>query len=136
MLFTGDALIPSEWYPTTLGVFQDATKYIQSLSRLSEMEIDTLCPGHGKLRQGSEIEKEFKTHIDRYNKLEETIPKVLKDTNGMSLWEIYAEVANLVLEPGEHVPGIGGLLTLRGFLNKLSFKGKIVQEKGTIWKGI
>ena len=54
----------------------------------------------------------------------------------MSLWEIYAEVANQVLEPGEHVPGIGGLLTLRGFLNKLSFKGKIVQEKGTIWKGI
>jgi len=34
-LFTGDALIPSEWYPTTLGVFQDATKYIQSLTRLT-----------------------------------------------------------------------------------------------------
>jgi hydroxyacylglutathione hydrolase len=134
MMFTGDALIPSEWYPNTLGVFQDAVKYIQSLTRLSEMEIDTLCPGHGKIRQGSELEKEFKVHFDRYYKIEETIPKVLKDSESMSLWEIFDKVADQVLEPGEHVPGIGGLVTLKGFLNKLSFEGKIVQEKGTFWR--
>lgn len=104
-LFTGDALIPREWYPTTLGVFQDATKYIQSLTRLSEMKIDTLCPGHGKVRQGLEIEKEFIAHFDRYSKIEETISKVLKDSKGMSLWEIFSAVADQILEPGEHVPG-------------------------------
>jgi glyoxylase-like metal-dependent hydrolase (beta-lactamase superfamily II) len=132
-LFTGDALVPREWYSWTLGVFQDATKYIQSLTRLSEMEIDTLCPGHGKIRKGSEIDKEFKAHFDRYYKLEETIPKVL-GSDGMSLWEIFGEVADQVLGPGEHVPGIGGLVTLKGFLNKLSFEGKIVQEKGSFWR--
>jgi glyoxylase-like metal-dependent hydrolase (beta-lactamase superfamily II) len=135
MMFTGDALIPSEWYPTTLGVFQDATKYIQSLTRLSKMEIDTLCPGHGKIRQGPEVEKEFKSHFDRYYKLEETLPKVL-GSERMSLWEIFYKVADQVLEPGEHVPGIGALVTLKGFLHKLSFEGQIVQEKGSFWKTI
>ena len=133
-LFTGDALIPSEWYPTTLGVFQDATKYIQSLTRLSEMKIDTLCPGHGKVRQGLEIEKEFIAHFDRYSKIEETILKVLKDSEGMSLWEIFSAVADQILEPGEHVPGIGALVTLKGFLNKMSFEDRIVQEKGSLWR--
>jgi glyoxylase-like metal-dependent hydrolase (beta-lactamase superfamily II) len=131
MMFTGDALIPKEWYPTTLVVFQDAVKYIQSLTRLSEMEIDTLCPGHGKVRQGSEIMWEFKAHFDRYSKIEETIPFVLKDSESMSLWKIFDKVADKVLESGEHVPGIGALVTLKGFLNKLSFEGNIVQEKGS-----
>jgi hydroxyacylglutathione hydrolase len=133
-LFTGDALIPREWYPTTLGVFQDATKYIQSLTRLSEMKIDKLCPGHGKVRQGLEIEKEFIAHFDRYSKIEETISKVLKDSEGMSLWEIFSAVADQILEPGEHVPGIGALVTLKGFLNKMSFEDRIVQEKGSLWR--
>ena len=134
MMFTGDALIPSEWYPNTIAVFQDATKYIQSLTRLSEMEINTLCPGHGKIRQGSEVEKEFKVHFDRYYKIEAKIPEILSHSTGMTLWEIHTELANHILQPGDHAPGIGGLVSVKGFLNKLSFEGKIIQEKGSTWK--
>ena len=68
--------------------------------------------------------------------LEETMLKVLKDSDSKSLWEIYSEVGDQVLVPGEYVMGIGELVTLKGLLNKLSFEGKIVQEKGTFWKGL
>jgi len=98
------------------------------------MKIDTLCLGNGKVRQGLEIEKEFIAHFDRYSKIEETISKVLKDSEGMSLWEIFSAVADQILEPGEHVPGIGALVTLKGFLNKMSFEDRIVQEKGSLWR--
>ena len=133
-MFTGDALIPSEWYPTTIGVFQDATKYIESLKRLQELEIDTLCPGHEPIRQGLDVQKEFKIHIDRYYEIESKILQILAVSEGMTLWEIFYELANRLLSPGDHEPGIGAVVTLRGFLNKLCFEGKIVQENGSMWR--
>jgi hypothetical protein len=36
--------------------------------------------------------------------------------------------------PSIGVSGIGGLVTLRGFLNKLSYEDKILQEKGAFWR--
>ena len=45
-VFSGDVLIPSLQLPNTLGVIQDATKQMQSMKRLSEMNIRALCQGH------------------------------------------------------------------------------------------
>jgi len=133
MMFTGDALIPSEWYSTTIGVFQDAAKYIQSLERLSEMEIDTLCPGHEPLREGVRVQDEFQVHFDRYYEIEKNLMHILSGSGCMGLWEIFYELARR-LSPDDQEPGIGGLVTLRGFLNKLCYEGKLVQENGTSWK--
>ena len=42
---------------------------------------------------------------------------------------IFSAVVDQILEPGEHFPFISALVTLKGFLNKMSFEDKIVQEK-------
>ena len=136
MLFTGDALIPSEWYSTMIGVFQDATKYIQSLEKISKMDVNTLCPGHEPIRERSEVQREIKTHIERYLDIERNLIQILSESGGMTLWEIYRQLADKLLAPGNHAPGIGGLMTLRGFLNKLSFEGKIAQDNGSTWRGV
>jgi len=133
-MFTGDVLIPSNWFPTTLGVFQDATKHIQSLKRLSEMDIRVLCPGHEPILQGADVQKEFQLHFDRYYEIEKRIPQILSASDGMSLWEIFHRLADEILPPGKHEPGIGSICTIRGFLNKLCFEGKIIQENGSIWR--
>jgi len=133
MMFTGDALIPSEWYSTMIGVFQDATKYIQSLERLSKMEIDMLCPGHEPIRVGVQVQNEFKVHVDRYYEIEKNLMHILSDSDGMDLYEIFCEIAKR-LSLDDQESGIGGLGTLRGFLNKLCFEEKLVQEKSTTWK--
>lgn len=88
-MFTGDVLIPSDWFSTWLGVFQDATKHIQSLNRLSEMEIEILCPGHAPIRRGADVQKEFQLHFERYYEIQRWIPEILSDSDGMSLWEIH-----------------------------------------------
>jgi hydroxyacylglutathione hydrolase len=134
-IFTGDALVPSHVYCTMLGIFQDATNYIQSLEHLSRLNVETICPGHAPILRGKEIKKELQIHFDRYHLLEKTLPEIL-NTDGMTLWEVYYELANRVLGSGEHNPGIGSLATVRGFLNKLSAEGKILQVSGSRWKPV
>lgn len=134
-IFTGDALVPSHVYQTTLGIFQDAVNYIQSLEHLSKLDVETICPGHAPILRGKDIEKEFQIHFDRYYLLEKTIPEIL-NSNGMTLWEIFYELASRILGPGTHSPGIGSLMTVRGFLNKLCLEGKILQVDGSKWKSV
>lgn len=134
MMFTGDALIPSEWYSTMIGVFQDATKYIQSLVKISKIDVSALCPGHEPIREGSDVQSEIKTHFERYHEIERNLIQILSESNGLTLWETYFKIADRLMAPGDHVPGIGGLMTLRGFLNKLSFEGKISQDNGSTWR--
>lgn len=133
-MFTGDVLIPSDWFSTMIGVFQDATKHIQSLKRLSEKDIEVLCPGHAPIRRGAGVQKEFQLHFDRYYEIEKWIPEILSDSDGMSLWEIHHRLADEILPPGIHEPGIGAVCTVRGFLNKLCFEGEIIQENGSMWR--
>ena len=134
IMFSGDVLIPSQFLPITLGVFLDAAKQIQSMKRLSELNIRVLCPGHEPILQGADVQKEFQLHFDRYYEIEKKIPQILSASDGMSLWEICHRLADEILPPGEHELGIGSIPTIRGFLNKLCFEGKIIQEKGSNWR--
>lgn len=137
-MFTGDVLVPSDLLSTWLSVFQDATKQIQSLKRLSEIDIEVLCPGHAPIREGADVQKEFQLHFDRYYEIEKRIPQVLLDSDGMSLWEVFHRLADDILPSG--IPGPiaqwGSIFTVRGFLNKLCFEGKIIQEKGSMWRAV
>ena len=134
-IFTGDALVPSHVYSTMLGIFQDAVSYIQSLEHLSKLNVKTICPGHAPILRGKEIEREFQIHFDRYYLIEKTIQEIL-NPNGSTLWEIFHELANRVLGPGPHSPGIGSLATVHGFLNKLCVEGKIMQIDGSKWRTV
>ena len=134
IMFSGDVLIPSQFLPITLGVFLDAAKQIQSMKRLFEMNVRVLCPGHEPILQGADVHKEFQLHFDRYYEIEKKIPQILSASDGMSLWEICHRLADEILPPGEHELGIGSIPTIRGFLNKLCFEGKIIQEKGSNWR--
>ena len=133
-MFTGDVLIPNHWYQMLLGVFQDATKHIQSMKLLSEMEIDTLCPGHEPVLRGSAVQNEFQIHFDRYYEIESSLTDILSDSKGMTLWEIYYALSERIMGPGEYQPGIGAIAMIRGFLNKLCFEGIIVHEEGSKWR--
>ena len=133
-MFTGDVLIPNHWYQMMLGVFQDATKHIQSMKLLSEMEIDTLCPGHEPVLRGSAVQNEFQIHFDRYYEIESSLTDILSDSKGMTLWEIYYALSERIMGSGEYQPGFGAIATIRGFLNKLCFEGIIVHEEGSKWR--
>ncbi len=133
-MFTGDVLTPSDWFSTMIGVYQDATKHIQSLKQLSEMDIEVLCPGHEPIRRGADVQKEFQFHFERYYDIESKIPEILSNSDGMTQWEIFYALADRILVKGEHQPGIGAIATVRGFLNKLCYEGKIRQIQGSMWR--
>jgi glyoxylase-like metal-dependent hydrolase (beta-lactamase superfamily II) len=132
-LFTGDVLIPNHWYKMMLGVFQDASKHIQSMKLLSEMDIQMLCPGHEPVLLGSDIEKEFNIHFNRYYEIQSGIIEILSGSKNMTLWEIFYELSERIIGPGDYQPGIGTTATIRGFLNKLCYEGTIVQKNGSTW---
>jgi len=91
-LFSGDVLIPSDWFPRRLGVIHDAYTHLRSLESLSNMDIEVLCPGHEPIRRGSEVEREFSLHFKRFNEIESSVLNVITESDALSLSEITERV--------------------------------------------
>lgn len=133
-LFSGDVLIPSDWFPRRLGVIQDAHTHLRSLERLSNMDIKVLCPGHEPIHRDSEVEREFTLHFKRFDEIESSVLNVMTESDALSLSEITERVAEQVLSAEKFEESLSDLVTIRGFLYKLCYEGKLIQERGPLWK--
>jgi len=136
VLFSGDAIIPSDWFSNMLGVIFDARSHLRSLERLSKMDVEVLCPGHKPMRRGAEVGRELSRHIDRYNEIESNVIEIVTESDGFSLSETTEGVVERVLSPDVYEESVTALMTVRAFLHKLCFEGKLVQEKGPVWRAL
>ena len=134
-LFTGDAVQGAEQFlPGWLGLIVDARSYWTSLQRLSEMEVALFLPGHYDIRRGSEAKKDVYSSIVRFEVIESGILQILREEEGLSLSEIKDRIVERVLGARREEDSDVELYSVHAYVQKLCYEGKLMQEKGLVWR--
>ena len=130
VLFSGDAFTPTVNFDTWLGFVVDSRSYLETLMRLSNLEVSTLFPAHEAIRSGGEVAVEARRQLDRFNRIESEILSILARSEWNMLNEVADEVVRRVLVGRSDAASFTELATVHSCLGKLIFDGKAKLVKG------
>ena len=134
-LFTGDAIQGAEKFlPGWIGLVVDARSYWASLQRLSEMEVELFLPAHYDIRRGAEAKKDISSSIKRFKVIESGILQILRKEGGLPLSEIKDRIVERVLGARREEDSDIELYSVHAYVQKLCYEGKLMQEKGLVWR--
>jgi len=130
-LYTGDTFVfMLGWF----GLIVDGVSYWSSIHRIAEMEVDLFLPAHGETRQGPDAKSEIQACIERFRQAEGIVLDVLREHDGLHLAEVKDLAAERMIGGKRTSDADQELYTTNALLQKLSYDGKAIQEKGLIWR--
>jgi glyoxylase-like metal-dependent hydrolase (beta-lactamase superfamily II) len=120
VLFCGDTVLGqgSVFIPPGGG---SLGRYLESLERLRELELEALCPGHGPVvwEPREKLTEYIEHRLDRERRLLAALTRGVRDRDGL-LDEVWAD-APAVLRPA-------AALTLEAHLDKLEREGRLPED--------
>jgi hydroxyacylglutathione hydrolase len=129
-LFSGDAFTPTVNFDTWLGFVVDSRSYLETLMRLSNLDVNTLFPAHEAIRSGGEVAVEARRQLERFNRIESEILSVLARSEWNMLNEVADEVVRRVLVGRSDAASFTEVATVHSCLGKLIYEGKVKLVKG------
>lgn len=136
-LVTGDAVQGAEKFlPGWFGLVVDARSYWASLQRLSEMEVEVFLPAHYDVRRGLEAKKDIYSSMERFKVIESGILEILGEEEGLPLSEIKDRIVERVLGARRGEDSDVELYSVHAYVQKLCYEGKLIQEKGLVWRKV
>lgn len=130
VLFSGDAFTPTVNFDTWLGYVVDSRSYLETLMRLSNLEVNTLLPAHEAMRSGGDVAIEVKRQLDRSMKIEKEVLSILARSEWNVLNEIADEVVRRLLVGRSDEASFTEVSTVHSYIEKLIYEGKVKLVKG------